>query len=127
MIRFLRSLLCPPEDLGSFFYWGVEYPVRELLWYAGPETTVSVNELRWLLDQPVWTDERDRPITPRQVMRDSLRFSGHFSRIMAADIQHPILLFADGDEVGVADGYHRICRAVLYNQTHLPARWVTLR
>ncbi|MGI9517422.1 MAG: hypothetical protein ACR2NP_10265 [Pirellulaceae bacterium] len=53
------------------------------------------------LDQNCWFGEE--PATLREMI-------GHFARIQAADLTHPIILNDDGS---LMDGGHRLCRAIL--------------
>ncbi|MES2644619.1 MAG: chromosome partitioning protein ParB [Myxococcota bacterium] len=103
MIRFIH---CNEID-GIRYTWDVRR-----LWdlAAGlPVEAVVVAELPGV-DENCWFHAGEGP-TVRNVV-------SHLKRILAADMERPILLNVDGT---VMDGLHRVARALLEGRTTLPA------
>ncbi len=83
----------------------------ERLWALAadlPVRRIAIEEIPEI-DRDCWFG--DRPPTIRAVAK-------HCRRIMAADLDLPIILAADG---ALMDGGHRIARALMAGVTHLPA------
>lgn len=128
MFHALLSLFCPPKlNLGFFTLHGHEYDVGELARTAGPATELALGDLVWLLDEEVWMDHCDRPITPRAVLRSPHQYPYHHDRIFQADLAYPILVYKRQDGgTGVADGCHRLCKAFVLGHLTITARYVVL-
>lgn len=128
MLSTLRRIFCPPKlKLGFFTHNGKEYDVVELVHRAGPTEVISTRQLLWILDEEVWEDECDIPITPRAVLRTPHKYPHHYERILEANLGYPILVYTDPDGLtGIADGCHRLCKSVLRKQQGILARYVEL-
>ena len=87
--------------------WDVDRLV--LLSKGFPHRQVPLSEIREL-DEPYWFGPDDVP-TCRAV-------AAHAQLIEETDLRHPIILFADGR---VADGMHRICKAVSLQHSTIEA------
>lgn len=108
----IRYIHCNEID-GVRYTWDV----RELwaLAAALPVETVRVEELPGI-DENCWFHGETTP-TVRAVVF-------HTRRILAADLERPIVLNVDGS---VMDGLHRVARALLEGRETLPAvRFVTM-
>lgn len=55
------------------------------------------------LDEPYWGDERNRPMSCRQVAEQA-------RLILDCDLSYPVILSSDGR---VMDGMHRVCKALI--------------
>ncbi len=63
------------------------------------------------IDENYWYDDPANVPTCRALV-------DHFRLIQAADLKYPIILCADG---GLMDGMHRVCKALLQNDTAIKA------
>ena len=89
---------------------------RERLWTLDlPVRAMAIEELRWLLALPWWSDEGVHfAISPDQVRADPGRHPVQYARTMAADLTLPLhVLVRQGRVVTMLDGMHRLLKADL--------------
>jgi ribosomal protein S18 acetylase RimI-like enzyme len=87
-----------------------------------PAETVSVAELAWLLDLPLWQlDGRRFQVSPNQVLRERDRFPAHVERAMASDLSFPIVLTEHRGRWVVLDGYHRLLKTIILGEKTITA------
>ena len=92
--------------------WDLELPVRQ----------VTVADLTWLLDLPLWQKDGVRfQVSPRQVRDDPDAFPDHMRRVMASDLAHPIHLVKHRGQLVVLDGFHRLLKANLEGRSKVDA------
>jgi hypothetical protein len=104
---------------------GVFFPFRwdkQALWaLPTPVSRVTLSELDWHLDLPVWSTHPPQPLfnlRPREVIEYRERHAGHWARIEEADIHYPLDLFFYNGRWVIMDGYHRLAKhAVLGIET----------
>lgn len=87
-----------------------------------PVRPVSVDDLAWLFDLPLWQDNGTRfQVSPAQVRADPARFADHMRRVMASDLKQPIHLVEHNGRLVVLDGYHRLLKAAIQGRAQIEA------
>ena len=77
----------------------------------------NTDNFLYVLDYPVW-DYRKKALTPREVLDNRDKYPNHWKRILEADLSYPILIT---ERKTVIDGYHRLLKAMIQNQTKINA------
>ncbi|MCO8277971.1 hypothetical protein M1L60_46105 [Actinoplanes sp. TRM 88003] len=102
--------IMPPvlNDVVLDFVWD-----QQKLWSLHlPVTQVSVAELEWHLDLPMWSlNGRPFVLTPKEVAQDPERFRDQYARTLAADTRFPLHLLVRPNRLTVLDGLHRLLKA----------------
>ena len=85
----------------------------DLLWALDlPVEPVSVEELAWLFDLPLWQLDGERyRLTPREVAEQPMRYADRYQRVMDTDLNRPIHLVEHRTRLVVLDGFHRLLKA----------------
>jgi hypothetical protein len=82
------------------------------------QTVVNITpELRSLLDVKLWDLSDGTRISPNQVIMYPIKYPAHWKLIKNADLSYPIILYGNR----VVDGMHRLSKAIVENQTTIPA------
>jgi hypothetical protein len=82
----------------------LDLPVREL----------SVADLRWLLDVPLWAvDGIPFRVTPNEVARDPEAWPEQCRRTLDADLSWPIHAMRHNGRWTILDGVHRLLKATM--------------
>lgn len=89
----------------GFYAWDVDLLVQQAS--ALPVETVELNQIAEI-DEAYWFYTGDQP-TCRNL-------AAHFELMLAADLQYPIILCADGR---VMDGMHRVTKALTEGKSEL--------
>lgn len=89
-----------------------------------PEETMSINELRWILDVPFWEDgDGNIVITPNEVIHHLDKYPEHRDRIRASDASHPLDIMKNKKgEWLTLDGLHRLVKLILEGKTTVRVR-----
>lgn len=75
---------------------------------------LSLNKLKHNLDKDYWTvidKNKERFVTPNQVIKDPYKSHVHFFKMMEADLSYPIIVYDDNGDLDVLDGLHRLSKA----------------
>ena len=95
-----------------------------------PETSIRLEDYLNQLDDPCWTDTKEKRIAPREVVHlykeqglpnaieTHPELAEHLQQIDRADYSHPILIF----ESKIIDGSHRFAKAYADGQTSIKAK-----
>jgi GNAT superfamily N-acetyltransferase len=135
---FVKDLPDQPEDLRSRRERGdVPASVQAVLlprrWDLGrllaldlPRTTVATADYEWMLDIPMWRDERGTwfTITPNQVRADRGSNPWQWDRTLRANLEIPIHIAQREGRSVIIDGVHRLLKATMIGRGRLPARIV---
>jgi len=113
---------------------GLEVDVYRLIHLTEtiPVVEVSVEKLSGVLDEPCWSDGKDKTISPKVVMQiyekanRNMEFLSQqyphlikqIQRIVHADLSHPIIVL----EGRVVDGAHRLAKAILQGDSTIKAK-----
>jgi hypothetical protein len=99
---------------------GIFFPFRwdkHALWALPTAVSVvTLAELDWHLDLPVWSTHPPQPLfnlRPREVIEHPNQHALHWDRILAADTIYPLDLFRHNGRWVIMDGYHRLARCVV--------------
>jgi hypothetical protein len=87
-----------------------------------PVQRVTVQDLAWQFDLPLWQLNGLRfQVSPRQVRDDPARFPDHLRRVMASDLRYPVHLVRHSGRLVVLDGFHRLLKAALQGHAEIDA------
>ena len=91
-----------------------------------PRAMVATSDYEWMLDIPMWRDERGIwfTVTPNQVRTEPDRHPTQWDRTLRADLEVPIHITQREGRSVIIDGIHRLLKAVISGQGSLPARVV---
>ena len=114
-----------PEIIERYWY-AIDWDVPSLWALDLPVVHLSMDDLIWHLDVPVWPDEAGQgyQVTPRQVYENKMENPTEFARIMAADLSFPIEVLALERRLMILDGIHRLTKAHLEGRAEVSARMV---
>jgi len=115
-----------PRDMGVFEYNSNTYLVRDLIIASGHVEEIDFDSVSWMLYEDVWSDKKGNRIRPYDVLKYPEQYPSHRKQIENCDLSFPIIVFQDGNRVGVADGCHRLAQAFVLNHRHILARTVNL-
>lgn len=108
---------------------GIFFPFRwdkHVLWALPTAVSVvTLGELAWHLDLPVWSTHPPQPLfnlRPREVIDCREHHPGHRARIEAADTRYPLDLFHYNGRWVIMDGYHRFARHAAFGIEKVNAR-----
>lgn len=111
---------------------GVFFPFRwdkHALWALPTAVSVvTLGELDWHLDLPVWSTHPPQPLfnlRPREVIDCWEQHLGHWARIEAADECYPLDLFHYNDRWVIMDGYHRLAKYAAFGIERVSVRMHT--
>ena len=77
-----------------------------------PVDDVEIDDLRWQLDLPWWSDQGHLfSLSPMEVRADHERSPEHWQRIQDADLYRPIYVIERPRGLVVMDGVHRLAKA----------------
>lgn len=111
-----QTLPAVPWDIDKL--WALDLPIQQ----------VTVEELAWLLDLPLWQQDGTRfQVSPAQVRADPGRFPDHLRRVMTSDLRHPIHLVKHNGRLVVLDGYHRLLKAAIEGRSEIDASVLSQR
>jgi hypothetical protein len=88
-----------------------------------PVEQVSVAELEWLLDVPLWRDESglEFAVRPLEVRASPDRHPTQWRRTLACDLSRPIHVVEHRGRWTVLDGLHRLLKATVLGRETIPA------
>lgn len=77
--------------------------------------TISIEENKWQLDQPVWGD-----YSPSDVLKhpEKKKYAENIQRIKDADLSYPIFMTSKHQ---IIDGYHRFLKAIKHGDKTIKA------
>ncbi len=91
-----------------------------------PRTKVKTADYEWMLDLPMWRDERGIwfTVAPNQVRAEPGTNPTQWDRTLRADLEMPVHITQRQGRSVIIDGIHRLLKAVVSGQDSLPARVV---
>ena len=102
-----------PLELGESLL-GFEWDPERLWRLDLPVELMSVDELSWCLDLPLWRhDGRPFRVRPTEVIADPVRYPDEYRRTLEADLRYPLDITRRNGRWTVMDGVHRLAKAVL--------------
>jgi len=136
----MNDLPAGPEDLRSRTERGdVPASVRSVLlphqWNLDrlleldlPRSKVATADYAWMLDLPMWRDDRGIwfTVTPNQVRAEPGSNQTQWDRMLRADLEMPIHVTQRQGRSVIIDGVHRLLKAVINDQDSLRARVVNV-
>lgn len=92
-----------------------------------PVSEISVTDVRWMLDVPLWGVDGGIPfqVTPNQVISDRAKFADQYRRTLAADLAWPIHVMWHNDRWTILDGVHRLLKAEMLGHDTIRAKVLT--
>jgi len=90
-----------------------------------PAAELDASGLWWHLELPIWASAPPTSIfdlSPAQVLAAPERYSEHWTRVVRADLGHPLELFENFGRWVIMDGYHRLARHRLEAAERVPVR-----
>ena len=118
-----EALLLPASLQGVFFPFRWD---KHALWdLPTPAMLLSLTELEWHLDLPVWSTQPPKPLfdlLPREVIAQPALHENHWQRIIAAPLEYPLDLFEYNGRWVIMDGYHRLAKHHVLQSAEVTAR-----
>ena len=101
-----------PGIIRSYWY-SVDWNVESIWKLDLAVENMSIGELVWHLDIPIWPDEAGTPYTttPRQVLQAPTVHKREYNRIRTALLRYPLEVFWNRDRLMILDGVHRLAKA----------------
>ena len=84
---------------------------------AGTPEQIATSSLEWLLDDPSWGEVPS--LIARDVLASPLAHREHTRRVDEADLKWPLLVVQKEEQLILADGMHRLLRAVRDKALHI--------
>jgi len=100
---------------------------NEKLWALKvPAESMSVNELKWILDIPFWEDaEGNIVISANDVLKNPKSFPDHWKRIQEADTSFSVDIMKNKkDRWLTLDGLHRLVKVILDGSETIQVRTI---
>jgi hypothetical protein len=97
----------------AYFY--SRWDNRDLWELVVPSETLPISELEWHLHYPFWSTSPPESIfelRPGSVLDNPSKYSRHWDRTEAADLQYPILVGHFGQRLVILDGHHRLLKSI---------------
>jgi hypothetical protein len=113
-----------PPELTSW-YFDFDWDIRAVRKLRTPSAEVSVAEIEWQLNYPVWSTRPPLPLCdlrPIDVLRIPSTHEEHYARILTADCLIPIDLLFFRDKWIILDGFHRLAQQKLNGNPYIRAR-----
>jgi hypothetical protein len=113
-----KGIVVPPEIIAVGFdfprdiekIWRLDLPVEE----------IPIADLAWQLELPwFWTEDKPFSIKPQSVINNPEEYTYRIERIMDVDLSCPIDIMYWKDNWLILDGLHRLCKAILMEQTKI--------
>jgi hypothetical protein len=93
-----------------------------------PVRLVTIEELAWQFDLPLWQFDGARfVVSPQQVRDDPAAYPDQMRRALASDLRYPIHLVEHNGRRVVLDGFHRLLKATIEGRTEIEAMTLTRR
>lgn len=118
-----ETLALPASLQGVFF--PLRWDKRALWALPTPATLLSLAELDWHLDLPVWSTQPPQPLfdlPPRDVIAQTALHAQHWQRILDAPLEFALDMFEVNGRWTIMDGYHRLAKHHVLRSTEVPAR-----
>ncbi len=119
----MENVSLPPHLQDVFF--DTRWETTKVWALRTPVTTMSLEELAWLLELSVWSSvagEARFDLTPRAVLSETTNYSRHWNRICDVSLEYPLDLFLKGGRWVIVDGYHRLAKHWLQSTGAVPVR-----
>jgi len=89
---------------------------------------ININKLTHNLDKDLWTvigKKRNKYITPNQLMKNPFLSPIDYCKILNANLQYPIIVYQDKDDLDILDGLHRLCKIYMLDKRTIKVKYIT--
>lgn len=96
----------------------------ELRDFAVSVTEISIKELLWHFDMPVWEKDGtdDWNLTPWDVINKKDGTTKHQQKVQNADLRYPLIITRYKNRLVILDGVHRLVKAYIEGSTVVKAK-----
>lgn len=85
--------------------------------------SVPIEDLKYNLEEAVWSDGKNKNYSPQDVLNDPKKFADEMEQIEEAELKYPIFIYKDE----IVDGFHRLAKAVLKNKKTIEVKELTTK